>query len=162
MIFSPQAASVDHWFVAFFPDARHWLVRLIPGRFKHVALFARVPDMRAWVWIEYTLWGFDVHVFPDTEAGRTIVFSMADGAGLICVKARKMERPRVRMGLTCVGLAAQALGLGRGAVSPDGLWRKLLTDPNARVVNDGIFEAEATRGDRGRNSGAESAAAIER
>lgn len=157
MIFAPHAATVDQWFLAFFPDARHWALRFIPGRFKHVAMFARVPPMKAWVWVEYTLFGFHVHLFPDTEAGRDQVFTLADGAGLICVKVQDMPAPRLRMGVTCVSLAKQALGLRSGAVSPTGLWRMLVSHPEARIIHDGIHEAQEAGPDRRGNRGAERA-----
>ena len=142
MIFAPHAATVDQWFLAFFPTPGIGHCGSSRPVQTHVAMFARVPPMKAWVWVEYTLFGFHVHLFPDTEAGRDRVFTLADGAGLICVKVQDMPAPLaadgrdLRFARQAGARAAVRCGFAHGSVAHVGLASR------SGIIHDGIHEAQ--------------------
>lgn len=137
MIFAPEAGEVASWYVAFHAHCRNgWVRRLVPGRFKHVSLIGTVPAMKAWVWLEVHFGGTRVAVYPDTESGRQAIADRLGDHALLAMPAREGGAGMVcRAGLTCVSMVAHTLGLGRGALFPDGLWRKCLAH-GARIVFD--------------------------
>ncbi len=145
MIFLPRAGEVTVWYVAFHEYcATAWLRAIVRGRFKHVSLVGRVPDMKAWVWLEWHLFGVRVAVYPDTVDGRQAVADALGDHALLEMGVRVGTRARFWPVMTCVSFAQHALGLRFGALFPGGLWRQCLAN-GARIVFDhGIHEAESS------------------
>lgn len=146
MIFAPRAAQVHVWYLAFHEHAETWWLRWLPGRFKHVSLIGRVPEMKAWVWLEYHVAGTRVAVYPDTQEGRDAIGEALGGHALLEMYARTRKRARFWPLMSCVAFAQHTLGLPFSALLPDGLWRQCLAS-GARIVFDhGIHEAEHKAG----------------
>lgn len=142
MIFAPRAAEVHVWYLAFHEHADARWLRWLPGRFKHVSLIGRVPEMKSWVWLEYHVRGTRVALYPDTQAGRDAIGEGLGEHALLEMFPKVSAKARFWPVMSCVALAQHTLGLPFSALLPDGLWRQCLAY-GARIVFDhGIHEAE--------------------
>jgi hypothetical protein len=128
--------EVTEWLVIFYPFSGTWFGRLVPGRFKHVALAAYVPGTRVWVFRDVCFSSEKLFVMPDGDEALAIMEEWTRGATVLKFTARDAGAPLVFRGpLTCVSTTRHLLGLLCVGPLPDHLYRSLIKN-GATVVGD--------------------------
>ena len=143
MIFKPSPGVVTTWYLVFAPDCRHWLTRLLPGRFKHVYAIGWCPEARVFVVVDYAFEGVSVLVVPGSVEGDGWLAQMTAGCGVLEMQAQRTP-PRVQRFALCTTFVKHLVGLRSGALRPDALWRDCLRN-GARVIFDGLQNEDAGR-----------------
>lgn len=131
-------AGAKGWLIVFHPHSTWWVERLCPGRWKHVSAVGFVPEANAWVALSWELGRMRVCVVPDVNFLDWFGGWCGEGVGVLRVEAPTFDRGgwRPRLGLFCASMVAHVLGLRRGALWPDGLWRSLVAN-GAEVATNG-------------------------
>jgi hypothetical protein len=134
----PAPNEILSWNVVFYDHSPVWYGRIVPGRFKHVAIFQFSPQIDAWIFQEVIFSHMRTILIPGDDAGLLEIGKLIGECAVL--KAPRGERSAVLMTgpLTCVGFARHALGLPWWCVSltPDQLYRALIKQ-GAEVVSDG-------------------------
>jgi len=133
-VHEPQ--EVTEWLVIFYPYSDTWFGRLVPGRFKHVALAAHVAGSKIWLFRDVSFRSERIFVLPDDDRALEQISVWTKGATIMRFTAREHGAPLVFRGpLTCVSAARHLLGLLCVGPLPDQLYRSLI-DNGATVIRD--------------------------
>lgn len=136
MIVYRQPDEITTWFVAFYERATTpWINWLVPGRFKHVAVFGYSVRARTWVFIDPNMLCMRVVLLPDGAASETMLGQFTEGAAVLKVEAVRDGRDRLRPAFCCAAVVAHMLGMSRGALLPVSLWRDCLRN-GAQIVHE--------------------------
>jgi hypothetical protein len=117
----------NEWLVAFFPSSSSWYGKLVPGEFKHVALFRYMAETNCWVYLDHDFAGIHLLAFPGVEEKLEPLAKALNKCAVLKVKVK--ERKFVFRGVsTCVSFVKHALGFNRPWVfTPDQLYMALIS-----------------------------------
>lgn len=138
MPFVPIGTRPATWFVCFFRTSPAWWVRtFIPGRWKHVGCFGKIPGQNAWVFFNFAFDGAELAVVPDNQ--RTLL-NEAMGNFLENARVLEYQPPAERRRgwqpiATCVSEVASMIGTPSRALHAGRLMRDLLAE-KARIVQE--------------------------
>jgi hypothetical protein len=120
------AIEPERWVLVFQRSTKVWWVRLLAcGRYKHVAAYAYLPGLKAWLIYDVNMARTSIIVVPDDEELLGWLYEMTRDADLMAFKRLPApHRPPV-LGW-CVPSIARLIGLSGGALRPDTLWRHCL------------------------------------
>lgn len=111
------------WTLCFDEVPRHWLGRLVPGRFKHVRAFGFVPVQDIWIFYDVTLKGTVLRAARDHSAtADRLLSAWAANSAMVSIKPLA-QRERFPGGFWCVTAIKHLIGLRSGALRPDVLFR---------------------------------------
>jgi hypothetical protein len=130
----PFPEEIEVFFVVFHTRVRTWWVRAIPGRFKHVSVFAYAPNCSIWLFYEVSINGTRLILLPNGQHEETLSAITAESS-VLKFKRLPTPNPVIRPGFWCVTAISHLLGLPSGALRPDALWRQLLRE-GAEIVID--------------------------
>lgn len=127
------------WLVVFHRDCRtRWVNRLVPGPFKHVSAIGFSPLNQTWIFYDPAIERTKIQIVRDGADATRILARWIAGATVVEMHLRFEERgPRWRVGLWCVPMIAQLLGIRSGAVLPLGLLRDCLRQGGKVIQDDG-------------------------
>jgi hypothetical protein len=139
MLIERSASEIIDWIVCFYPDSPVWYGRLVPGQFKHVAIFAYVKGVDAWIFQEVIFSHARTVVIPNNKKGLDVLDDLVYGADKLRV-VREAGAPVIFRGpLTCVSFAKHMVGAkSASALRPDGLYRALIKQGAQVVEGDGL------------------------
>lgn len=141
------------WLVIFHRRSRWWVEALCPGPWKHVSLVGFVPEAKAWIVLSWELGRMRTGILPDADFEGWIGGWAGEGAGVLRVAGPDFDLGpwRPRFGFFCTSMVCHVLGLRRGALWPDALWRILVRD-GAEIASDGAEEVSPGRPFPSKNS----------
>jgi hypothetical protein len=137
MFIHREPEEITEWLVVFYPDSPVWYGRIVPGRFKHVALIGMSGRTKTWVFQEVVFSHARLVLLPDTQPSIELLDDWTFGANVLKFARPDKGHPVVMRGpLTCVSFARHMLGCQCvGVFTPDALYGALLKQ-GATVVQD--------------------------
>lgn len=101
-----------------------WLRWLVPGRYKHVAAYAYLVNLKAWLIFDVNLKGVSLIVVPDGDEALGWLADLTRDSDLVAMKAS--ARAVLPLFGWCVPAIKHLVGLRSGALFPCGLYRDCL------------------------------------
>lgn len=115
------------WFVVFKRSSKFWWVSLLAtGRFKHVAAFGWLGDLRMWVFYDVGLFRTRIAVLPASPAAEAEIAMFEEDAEVVAFTPRGDRVRWWRPGFWCVPAIAHLVGLRGAPMRPDALHRAIL------------------------------------
>jgi hypothetical protein len=145
------AAGLDTpwtWLICFHRDCRTWWInRLVPGRFKHVTAIGYSPIAKVWIFYDPAIDRTRISVMQDGDGTSDVLAAWIRNATVVSVNLDVAGHPagRWRLGLWCVPIVAQLIGLRSGAVLPSRLLRDCLRHGGRIVQNEGQRSNPSTK-----------------
>lgn len=118
----------NEWLVAFYPESNSWYGKLVPGEFKHVALFRYSPEANCWIYLDHDFSGVHCFTYPGVEEKLEPLARAVSKCAIVRMKV-KPRRFCFRGISTCVSYVKHALGFNRPwIITPDQLYWALLAN----------------------------------
>jgi len=114
------------WFVAFTPASRRWFNLLCRPGFKHCLAFRFDRARGTWIWAELHSTGMLIEPLHSYELDARVAAIGQAGGCFLRYRAPSAPRGRSPRLMYCVPFVAHLLGLPGSALSPYGLYRRLL------------------------------------
>lgn len=125
----PLISHPTKWVLVFDEKAAtHWVMRLVPGRYKHVRAYGYVPFLHVWLFVDANFSGIEIMVAADGEPANALAASWAAGCDLVVMPRRSHERRSLSLAASgwCVPVIKRLIGLNSGALRPDALFADCL------------------------------------
>jgi hypothetical protein len=134
MLIRREPEEITTWLLAFttwIPN--RWSRWLIPGKFKHVSMFAWSPAARVWLIVDPSYGQTKITVLPDGQDALDRIARFTDGCAVLKIDAKE-PKPVFRLRpLLCTTVARHLIGLPTGALWPDALWRDCIAAGAVRI-----------------------------
>lgn len=119
--------SIDRWFIVFEDCGNNvwWHHWLRPG-FKHCWAFGYDLGAKLWIRFEVIFDGCDIRTMTHAEVDEIVGECHERGWIILEVEVERVRRPKLRFLASCVSATAHLCNLPRGALTPYGLYQKLL------------------------------------
>ena len=140
MLVIRQPEEVARWHLAFHVKQGRWKWEfLIPGRYSHVSAFAYLPLAKCWLLIEQSpRTNARCVVWPDASETLNMPATLAlwtDDCSILAMDVRRRYGFSLKVGFWCTSAVKDLIGVKSWALSPEGLWRDLVSK-GAFVVYD--------------------------
>jgi hypothetical protein len=122
----PSVPAALDWFVAFTPARPRWYTLLCRPGFRHCLAFRFDREHGTWLWAELHLTGFRLDPLHGYELDARLAVLRAGGATILRYRVPAGAEGRAPRLLYCVPFVSHLLGLRGSALSPYGLYRRLL------------------------------------
>ena len=120
--------DTNDWLIAFYRDTYTWYGKMVPGEFKHVALFRYMAHTNTWIYLDYDFKGVHCFTFPGAEEALAPLAKKLNPCAIVRMPVK--NRDFCFRGIsTCVSFVKHALGFNRWwIVTPDQLYWRLLEE----------------------------------
>ena len=145
MIRPREPHDITEWMLAFYPYSPTWYGRLVPGRFKHVALASFSARCDTWIFQEVCFSGVRTVLLPGAKSSCDMLGDLMSGCAVLKVSARSGAPVVVRGPLTCVSFAKHVIGASCVAASPTGLYFALIRQGAEKIGDHERFERRRRR-----------------
>ena len=128
---------INDWCVCFYRKSDTWYGRMVPGEFKHVALFRYVPETHTWIYLDYSFRGVSCLTAPAQEDGCFPLAKVLSDGKCAVVRVNVITRHfSIRGVSTCVSFVKHAIGMRRWwIITPDQLYWRLLDEGAEHLVS---------------------------
>lgn len=122
-----SAIEPEWWVLVFQRESKVWWVRLLAwGRYKHVAAYAYLPGLKAWLIYDVSMVRTGIVVVPDGDEALGWLAELTSDADLMAMRRTHVHTRRMPLLGWCVPAIAHLIGLRSGALRPDRLWADCL------------------------------------
>lgn len=151
LVEGPLISQPEQWILAFEPamPGHPWLNRLVPGRFKHVRAFGKVPFLHVWLFFDATLAGLELRVAADGRAADTLAVEWTRSCTIMVMPKRPHANRSALLAASgwCVPSVKRLIGLQSSALRPDALFADCLAN-GGKLYGQRLLTPDTTRSGR--------------
>lgn len=134
---APMVGEPERWILIFSrKPLAWWASALACGRYKHVRAVGYVAGLKTWIFYDVQFGRTQIALARDGEAFERLfeIWTDRGAADLVCVPQQGKRKYGPPSPFLCTTAIAHLIGLPRGALRPDALWRHCLAH-GGEVIN---------------------------